>query len=287
VTGSDARLDRRVVLTLGVTSLLSACGHAIGGPSPRTSTSDTATSSASGSTRGEGIPVAPAPSGPLPTTTIRPAPASEHRCEVTGPRTVDGSVLQEHVTCSGQHAGEIALTIDDGPDPAYTPQILALLARLNIKATFCVVGMRAGKHPELVSAAADAGHQIANHTQTHTFLQRQPAARVKEEMGRATEAIVAATGHPPAIFRAPGGLWSRTVFAECRAQGLRPLGWSVDPRDWSRPGTISIVRTLLTKTTPGSIILDHDGGGDRSQTVQALTIALPRLLDAGYRFVQP
>jgi peptidoglycan/xylan/chitin deacetylase (PgdA/CDA1 family) len=67
---------------------------------------------------------------------------------------------------------------------------------------------------------------------------------------------------------------------------MRPLGWSVDPRDWSRPGTPRIVRTLLGKTVPGSIILEHDGGGDRSQTLQALTVALPRLLDAGFRFVQ-
>ena len=76
-------------------------------------------------------------------------------------------------------------------------------------------------------------------------------------------------------------------MAQCAAQGLRPLGWSVDPRDWSRPGTKRIVRTLLGHTVPGSIILEHDGGGDRSQTVAALTIALPRLLDAGFRFVQP
>jgi peptidoglycan-N-acetylglucosamine deacetylase len=276
-----------VLLTLGMASLLGACSHAKASPSSRSPTAGTPNPSASGSVGGGGIHAPGRPSGPLPTTTIRPRPASGQPCEVTGSRKVDGNLVQEHVSCSGGHAHEIALTIDDGPDPTYTPQVLALLARLDIKATFCVVGMRADKHPELVSAAAEAGHQIANHTQTHTFLERQPAARVKEEIGRATDAIVAATGHPPTIFRAPGGLWSRTVFAECRTQGLRPLGWSVDPRDWSRPGTISIVRTLLTRTAPGSIILDHDGGGDRSQTVQALTIALPRLLDAGYRFVQP
>jgi peptidoglycan/xylan/chitin deacetylase (PgdA/CDA1 family) len=77
------------------------------------------------------------------------------------------------------------------------------------------------------------------------------------------------------------------VLAECAAQGLKPLGWSVDPRDWSRPGTDRIVRTIMGTTTPGSIILEHDGGGNRSQTVAALGVALPRLLDAGYRFVQP
>jgi peptidoglycan/xylan/chitin deacetylase (PgdA/CDA1 family) len=214
-----------------------------------------------------------------------PAPADQHTCRVHEQGRMDGALLQEHVDCTGRDARDIALTIDDGPDPAYTPQVLALLHRLGITATFCVVGTRASKHPDLVRAAAQAGHAIANHTQTHTFLERQPAARVHEEISLASEVIFAATGRPPRLFRAPGGLWSKTVFAECTAQGLRPLGWSVDPRDWSRPGTLSIVRTLLTQTLPGSIILDHDGGGDRSQTVQALTIALPRLLDAGYRFV--
>jgi peptidoglycan-N-acetylglucosamine deacetylase len=273
------------VLTLGMASLLAACSETGRSRSPHPAAVQTTASATGPTTSITGGPSASA--RPLPTTTLTPVPASERTCQLTGSRKVDGNLLQEHVSCTGTRGRDIALTIDDGPDPAYTPQVLALLQRLGITATFCVVGARASKHPELVIAAAQAGHRIANHTQTHTFLQRQPPARVREEISRATDAIVAATGHPPAIFRAPGGLWSKTVFAECQAQGLRPLGWSVDPRDWSRPGTLAIVRTLLTQTRPGSIILDHDGGGDRSQTVQALTVALPRLLDAGYRFVQP
>jgi peptidoglycan/xylan/chitin deacetylase (PgdA/CDA1 family) len=93
--------------------------------------------------------------------------------------------------------------------------------------------------------------------------------------------------HRSDIFRAPGGAWSRNIMASCAANGLRALDWSVDPRDWSKPGTNQIVEVIMTKTRPGSIILDHDGGGDRHQTVEALTIALPRLLDQGYTFVTP
>ena len=96
-----------------------------------------------------------------------------------------------------------------------------------------------------------------------------------------------AAGRRPTLFRSPGGHWSPAVLAACAKAGLRPLDWSVDPRDWSRPGVPHIVDVLLTHTRPGSIILDHDGGGDRQQTLDALTIALPRLLDAGYRFTQP
>jgi peptidoglycan/xylan/chitin deacetylase (PgdA/CDA1 family) len=182
----------------------------------------------------------------------------------------------------------VALTIDDGPDPEWTPQVLALLQRLDIRATFCVIGRQAHLHPDLVAAVAGAGHLVANHTYTHRFLASATRERIRSEIGRANDAVAAATGgHRPTLFRAPGGEWTHAVLAECAAAGLHPLGWSVDPRDWSRPGTTSIVRTLLGKTVPGSIILEHDGGGNRSQTLQALTVALPRLLDAGFRFVQP
>jgi peptidoglycan/xylan/chitin deacetylase (PgdA/CDA1 family) len=74
-------------------------------------------------------------------------------------------------------------------------------------------------------------------------------------------------------------------LAECRAQGVHPVGWSVDPRDWGQPGVRHIVTTILTNTQPGAIILEHDGGGNRDQTVSALAIVLPRLLHAGYTFV--
>jgi peptidoglycan/xylan/chitin deacetylase (PgdA/CDA1 family) len=196
-------------------------------------------------------------------------------------------VLQEGVPCDPAHAMDVALTIDDGPHPEWTPQLLALLARHDVLATFCVVGSNVAARPDLVAATAGAGHRIANHTQTHAPLGKASAPRVRAEIERATEVIAKAAGGPPELFRAPKGEWSPAVFAECRSQGLRPLGWSVDPRDWSRPGTDSIVQALLTGTQPGSIILEHDGGGDRSQTLQALTLALPRLLEAGYRFVQP
>jgi peptidoglycan/xylan/chitin deacetylase (PgdA/CDA1 family) len=191
---------------------------------------------------------------------------------------------QHYVPC---HGANIALTIDDGPDPRWTPQVLALLAKYQIRATFCMIGRHAVTYPQLVAAVVGAGHQIVNHTFTHP----QPfatltAPQVHDEIARTAE-VLTAQGIRPRLFRAPGGGWSPAALAECRAAGLHPLDWSVDPRDWSRPGVPHIVDTILTRTHPGSIILDHDGGGDRQQTVDALTIALPRLIDAGYHFVQP
>jgi peptidoglycan/xylan/chitin deacetylase (PgdA/CDA1 family) len=192
---------------------------------------------------------------------------------------------QFYLPCSGTN---IAMTIDDGPDAEWTPQILTLLANYKIKATFCMIGKKAAANPGLVAAVVDGGHQLANHSFTHPLnLFKLPPPQVRAEIARANDVIAAATGgHRPTLFRAPGGAWSPAVLSECAAQGVRPLDWSVDPRDWSRPGVQHIVTTILTKTHPGSIILEHDGGGNREQTVAALKIALPRLVDAGYTFTQ-
>jgi peptidoglycan/xylan/chitin deacetylase (PgdA/CDA1 family) len=185
----------------------------------------------------------------------------------------------------GPHA--IALTIDDGPDPRYTPKVLALLAKYDIKATFCMLGSSGHAHPGLVAEVAAAGHLIANHTYTHADLSKLSAAAIRSEITKAHDALTGAGAQAPRFFRAPYGSWSPAAFQVCAELGLRPLDWSVDPKDWSRPGTDHIVSTVLGHTHPGSIILEHDGGGDRSQTVAALTQFLPKLLDAGYQFVQP
>jgi peptidoglycan-N-acetylglucosamine deacetylase len=215
---------------------------------------------------------------------ITPSAELREKCVPPTKSQLRGTRPQTRVPCG---AADIALTIDDGPDPTWTPKILALLASLDVHATFCVIGRQAERHPGLVADLVHGGHAVANHTYTHRFLLHARPGQVSAEIGRATDAVVAAAGVRPTHFRAPGGEWSAAVLAECRAQGLKPLDWSVDPRDWSRPGATSILDTILTKTVPGSIILEHDGGGDRSQTLKALTVALPRLLDQGYRFVQP
>ena len=187
------------------------------------------------------------------------------------------------------HEGDkaIALTIDDGPSSKYTPQVLALLAQYKIPATFCMIGQNADKHASLVAEVSAAGHLVANHTWTHPNLSKMTAAQVTAEIERTNDAITRGGAKQPVLFRAPGGNWSPTVFQVCAKLGLRPLDWSVDPRDWSRPGTDHIVQNVLSHTKTGSIILEHDGGGDRSQTVAALKRFLPQLLDAGYHFVQP
>ncbi len=181
----------------------------------------------------------------------------------------------------------IALTIDDGPSPVYTPQVLQLLASYGITATFSMVGLQVRANPALAREVAQAGHLIANHTWSHLDLTRVSASTVDQQMSRGTDAIHAATGRRPDLFRAPYGAWSSYVLDQCADAGQTPLGWSVDPRDWARPGTSSIIANIMKNTRTGSIILEHDGGGNRSQTVAALKKVIPRLLDAGYHFGTP
>jgi len=104
---------------------------------------------------------------------------------------------------------------------------------------------------------------------------------------RVAEAVEVVEAREPALFRAPYGAWSPAVLQYCTQIAMTPLDWSVDPRDWSRPGVAAIVGNIMRNTRTGSIILEHDGGGNRSETVAALKIVLPRLLAAGYRFTTP
>jgi peptidoglycan/xylan/chitin deacetylase (PgdA/CDA1 family) len=181
----------------------------------------------------------------------------------------------------------IALTIDDGPSPVYTPEVLRVLEKYGVRATFSMVGQNVTYYPAVARDVVQAGHTIINHTWNHANLPSLKATQQRTEITRATDAIHAATGVRPRMFRAPYGAWSRQVLSYCATEKLIPLDWSVDPQDWARPGVSKIVSTIMKTTKSGSIILEHDGGGDRSQTVAALKIALPRLLDEGYRFAIP
>ncbi|MFB8205932.1 polysaccharide deacetylase family protein [Kitasatospora purpeofusca] len=181
----------------------------------------------------------------------------------------------------------VALTIDDGPDPRHTPTVLSLLEQHGIRATFFLIGENAVEHPDLVREIAARGHHIANHTWTHPDLRHLSEAKVREELERTSELLHRTTGKAPTWFRAPGGDWSPASLKVSAELGMRPMAWSVDPRDWARPGTVVITDRILKDVRPGAIVLNHDGGGDRSQTVAALKAYLPVLIDSGYHFTAP
>ena len=178
----------------------------------------------------------------------------------------------------------IALTIDDGPSPIYTPQVLQILEKYHVRASFSMIGENVTYYPEMAREVADAGHLIVNHTWNHANLTLLSAAQARTEIARAADAIHTAVGKTPTLFRAPYGAWSRATLEYCAREHLTPLDWSVDPRDWARPGVRAIVANIMANTRTGSIILEHDGGGNRSETVAALKVVIPRLLDEGYHF---
>ena len=184
--------------------------------------------------------------------------------------------------------GAVALTFDDGPDPTWTPKVLALLDKAHVHATFCLIGRNAAKYPQLVRTIVAAGHTLCDHTWDHDEqLPQRPPGQIALDISRGAAAIKAAAGVAPAFFRAPGGAWSATVESEAHRQHMTPLHWTVDPRDWSRPGERAILSTIYAELRPGGVILMHDGGGDRSQSVAALSVLLDRLPAMGYSFVVP
>jgi peptidoglycan-N-acetylglucosamine deacetylase len=179
----------------------------------------------------------------------------------------------------------IALTIDDGPHPIWTPKILQLLDKYHVPAMFCMIGNQVLGHENVAKMVTNAGHQLANHTWSHpASLEKKAGDAVHKEILRAQKKIHDTTGHAPRFFRSPGGVWSPTVLQQTAAAGLLPLDWTNDPKDWSRPGVGKIEHTMLS-AHPGQILLCHDGGGDRSQTYNALKVVLPQLKARGLRFV--
>ena len=179
----------------------------------------------------------------------------------------------------------IALTFDDGPDQTYTTQILDLLAKYDAKATFFVIGERAEKFPDLIRKLDDEGHEIANHTYTHSH--SITAENLEKELKKTNELIHDITGTYPLLYRPVGGSYNDRIINTAVENGYKVIMWSwhQDTKDWKRPGVNNIITTVLSGATPGNIVLFHDAGGDRSQTVTALENILPALEQKGYKFV--
>ncbi|MGW0562232.1 polysaccharide deacetylase family protein [Streptomyces sp. NPDC003016] len=181
----------------------------------------------------------------------------------------------------------MVLTFDDGPDPRYTPAILRTLRRYDVRAMFFVCGEMAVENRDLLREMADDGHVVGNHSWSHPLIPRLSPGGIRTELGRTSEIVERTVGDAPDWYRAPYGAWNRRSFEIGAELGMEPLGWTVDTLDWREPGTRAIVRRVREGAGPGVVVLSHDAGGNRQQSVAALRTYLPQLLDEGYRITVP
>ncbi|MDX2156486.1 MAG: polysaccharide deacetylase family protein [Hyphomicrobiaceae bacterium] len=179
----------------------------------------------------------------------------------------------------------IALTFDDGPDPTYTAQVLSVLATWNVPATFFVLGQEVEERPGVVQSIAAAGHLVANHSYDHPDLTTLNASQITSQLTRTSDAIFNAIGERPAYFRPPYGSYDAEVESVVDALGMQMVLWTVDTNDWAMPGVNAIVQSVLAGATDQGVVLMHDGGGNRSQTVSALSQIIPGLQSMGYELV--
>ncbi|MFJ3233852.1 polysaccharide deacetylase family protein [Streptomyces sp. NPDC086787] len=200
-------------------------------------------------------------------------------------KPVDTSIAHS----SDKGARGVNITIDDGPDPTWTPKVLQVLRDNGVKATFCMVGPQAKAHPDLVRAVVAAGHRLCDHSVDHdTTMDKKSQAYQSQQILDAEKMITDASGGVrPLYYRAPGGAFTPYSRELAASHGMRPLGWNVDSKDFERPGTTAIVGTVRRELHLGPTLLFHDAGGDRSQTVAALREILPWLKQQGYSFGFP
>jgi peptidoglycan/xylan/chitin deacetylase (PgdA/CDA1 family) len=185
------------------------------------------------------------------------------------------------------HGKQIALTFDDGPW-VQTAQFLNVLERYHVHATFFEIGENIptyGQGGAIERRMLADGDMIGDHTWNHANVSGG-GTFARGEIARAAAEIKTATrGFEPCLFRAPGGAVSPALFSVASSLGFKTIQWDIDPRDWSRPGTASIENTVLSNAHPGAIVLQHDGGGDRSETLAALPDEIKTLRRRGYTFV--
>jgi len=183
----------------------------------------------------------------------------------------------------GQKA--VALTFDDGPSPIYTPQVLQILVADHVPASFQIIGQSGAAYPDLLRQEAADGMSLVNHTWTHVALTTLPPSGWTGQVDQTNSLLQSITGHPVQCLRPPYGYTDSAVVAQLGQRGLAELYWDVDPSDYLRPGASVIAERVLSAIHPGAIVVMHDGGGDRSQTVSALPAIISGIRADGYQIV--
>lgn len=175
----------------------------------------------------------------------------------------------------------VALTFDDGPTP-FTLQMIDILKARKVRASFFMVGNNIKRHPEIAKAVVEGGFEIGNHTMRHFLPSRLTDTALRDDVEGTSALIAALTGKPPVLFRSPYGSRSKRFFAEAARGNMDVVFWNVDPHDWKHSSPESMAAEIAAALKPGAVILLHDGGGNRTRTVQALPLVLDEIERRGY-----
>ena len=216
---------------------------------------------------------------PSPATTPTPKPAEQPL--VFAPPTQFRSQIVYKASISNSKV--IALTFDDGPSPE-TLKILEVLQKHNAVATFFFLGRNLREYPEIAKKVVQAGNAIGNHT-WHHYYHDVTEKTASNEIDYTGIHIHRSTGAKSLLFRPPGGRLNNGFADYAKKKNYVVVLWSIDTKDFLQPSAAAITRSVLSQATSGAIVLLHDGGGDRQQTVEAVSAIIPKLKQQGYRFV--
>ena len=180
---------------------------------------------------------------------------------------------------------KVALTFDDGPHYKYTEQILDILKKYGVKATFFVIGVNAEKYPQKVKRISDEGHEIGNHTYSHLNLKELDEKEIRQELIKGERIIEKITAKKTKLLRPPGGTYSDAVVKTASEMGCDVILWSQDTRDWAHTPADKIACGIIDNVKGGDIVLFHDFVSPDTPTPEALEKIIPQLLKSGYKFV--
>ncbi len=220
-------------------------------------------------------------------------PAAAHNCNwaVTGKTSTADRKKSDNSTAAvvtrvPTEQPLLALTFDDGPSNTFTPQVLDILQKYQTRATFFVVGRQVERSPHLIARIHAAGHEIGNHTFYHPYGFKS-IAHMEKELDMAEEAVYKITGHRTTLFRPPGGQISAAQLQAARRKGYTVVLWTAadDAKDWAGTPPRRIAERITHHVQKGDILIFHDCGGDRTNSVQALELVIKELQMRGYKFV--
>lgn len=190
----------------------------------------------------------------------------------------------DYASCIKTSRKVVALTYDDGPNPPFTKDLIDLLEELRVKATFFVIGQNVEKHPEIAELLISQGHELGNHSYSHVHLIGRSLSFIGSQIEK-TDSLLRDLGlEKTTHFRSPFGFKFLVLPWILMRMNRKNILWNIDPKDYEANSHESIVQHVLQTVSPGSIILLHDGGGDRSNTVKATEIIVHELRSRGYEF---